>query len=265
MEHFYDEFSKSLAASVPRRESLRQIGAVFAGAVLGQLGLRTAWGQGPAKGSDPCKAFCHCGNKAQQNACLTACRNCNSNPTRLCGTCGSGYVCTDLSSVSNCGACFNSCNPGPYETAACIAGQCVYTCNAGAVNCSGTCTDLANDFNNCGACGARCSDPTPYEVGMCVEGVCAYECVPGAMYCGGLCIPVDSDPDNCGACGDICSEPTPHCVQGTCSGDAPCPGGGTFCNGVCTNISFDTLNCGACGVVCGDGQTCLGGLCQYVW
>ena len=34
MEHFYDEFSKSLAASVPRRESLRRMGAVFAGAVL---------------------------------------------------------------------------------------------------------------------------------------------------------------------------------------------------------------------------------------
>ena len=33
MEHFYDEFSKSLAASVPRRESLRRMGAVFAGAI----------------------------------------------------------------------------------------------------------------------------------------------------------------------------------------------------------------------------------------
>jgi hypothetical protein len=42
MENLFDEFSKSLAESVPRRESLRRLGAVFAGAVLGPLGLQTA-------------------------------------------------------------------------------------------------------------------------------------------------------------------------------------------------------------------------------
>jgi hypothetical protein len=36
MERFYDELSKSLGASVPRRESLRRMGAVFAGAVFSQ-------------------------------------------------------------------------------------------------------------------------------------------------------------------------------------------------------------------------------------
>src|SRR5262249_12174792 len=43
MDHLIDEFSKSLAESLPRRESLRRLGAVFAGAVLGPLGLETAW------------------------------------------------------------------------------------------------------------------------------------------------------------------------------------------------------------------------------
>ena len=43
MDHLFDEFSKSLAESVPRRESLRRLGAVFAGAVLSPLGVGTAW------------------------------------------------------------------------------------------------------------------------------------------------------------------------------------------------------------------------------
>ena len=73
MDHLFDEFSKSLAESVPRRESLRRLGAVFAGAVLAPLGLGTAW----ASGTDPCKAFCKCSNRAQQSQCLTACRACN--------------------------------------------------------------------------------------------------------------------------------------------------------------------------------------------
>ena len=47
MDHLFDEFSKSLAESVPRRESLRRLGAVFAGAVLGPLGLQNAWARGP--------------------------------------------------------------------------------------------------------------------------------------------------------------------------------------------------------------------------
>jgi hypothetical protein len=53
MDHLFDEFSKSLAESVPRRESLRRLGAVFAGAVLSPLGLGTAW----AGKADPCAAF----------------------------------------------------------------------------------------------------------------------------------------------------------------------------------------------------------------
>jgi len=37
MERLYDQFSMSLAAPVPRRESLRRMGAVLAGAVLSQF------------------------------------------------------------------------------------------------------------------------------------------------------------------------------------------------------------------------------------
>jgi len=299
MERLYDEFSMSLAASVPRRESLRRMGAVLAGMVLSPLGLNTAWAGPP----DPCKSFCRCSNKAQQNQCLAACRACNRDASRLVGSCGSyvccstascSGVCSDLASDPNCGACGNNCgdigetccgnycadlandfdncgacgarcaDPGPYEDGACIDGVCFYTCADGAVRCGDYCADLANDFNNCGACGAACADPGPYEDGACVWGECVYLCAQGAIDCDGLCTPVMSDPNNCGACGNVCPASAPYCNQGACT-SALCPGGGALCNGVCTNLNFDTLNCGACGVRCGDGETCSGGVCQSPW
>src|SRR4051794_3340335 len=209
MEHFYDEFSKSLAASVPRRESLRRMGAVLAGAVFSQLGLGTAWGAKP----DPCKTFCaRCSNKTQQNQCLAACQACSGNTGRLGGHCG-GYVCcqtascsgvcSDLKSDPNCGACGNNCRA------------------YGESCCGNYCADLANDVENCGKCGTRCNLTGPYEYGACLRGACVYDCVEGAMVCNGTCTPVHSDPYNCGACGNVCPASTPYCDQGTCSPYAP--------------------------------------------
>src|SRR4029450_3382811 len=112
MERLYDEFSMSLAVSVPRRETLRRMGAVIAGLVLNPWGLGTAWA-----GSAPCRAFCRCSNKAQQNQCLAACRACNTQTSRLAGSCGSyvccsiascGGVCSDLLSDPNCRGCGNN-------------------------------------------------------------------------------------------------------------------------------------------------------------
>src|SRR4051794_6236611 len=97
MTHRWDEFSKALAEPIPRRESLRQLGAVLAGAVLGPLAAGTAWAgvKRPPPAKDPCKAFCKCRNTRQQNACLAACKTCNGDTRRLCGACGNSY-CTDL-------------------------------------------------------------------------------------------------------------------------------------------------------------------------
>src|SRR5690242_15633960 len=117
MSHHWDEFSKSLAEPVPRRESLRRLGIVLAGAVLTPLG--TAWGgskgKGP-KGKDPCQTFCKCRNKAEQNACVAICNACGGGTQRLCGACGS-YYCADLANdFFNCGACGSVCPPpGPFE------------------------------------------------------------------------------------------------------------------------------------------------------
>src|SRR6185369_10646244 len=150
MDHLFDEFSKSLSESLPRRESLRRMGAVLAGAILSPLGLETAW----AKGPDPCKAFCQCRNANQQSQCLDACKKCNSNTSRLAGSCGSYTccsvasckgVCSNLSSDPNCGACGNNCS---------AYGE---TC------CGSYCADLANDVFNCGRCGTACAPPGAYE------------------------------------------------------------------------------------------------------
>ena len=170
-----DEFSKLLAASVPRRESLRLIGAVLAGAALSPLGMGTAWAARP----DRCGAFCRwCPNKAQRNQCLAACRACNGNTSRLCGSCGYYSVC-------------------PTGTACC----------------NGTCTTVNSDPHNCGACGNVCAAPTPY----CIQGSCSNPCPQGGMYCNGSCIDTNWDNSNCGGCGIVCPEQT-ACAAGVCEG-----------------------------------------------
>ncbi len=264
MTHRWDEFSKSLAEdSVPRRESLRRLGAAFASAALMPFSL--ALGASKASGPDPCKTFCKCRNKSQQNQCLAACHACNGKTNRLCGTCGS-YACCSGSGLACCG---------------------------------GHCTDLLDNFDHCGACGYACEDPGPYEDGACVDGTCLYQCVQGATRCNGVCTYLGSDINNCGACGHVCPGPYPSCYQGACSncqpycpegwcggdgcggecgcpegfecgetgwcvgGGDPCPAGQLRCNGVCTNIAFDPGNCGACGNVCsGETNACIGGICQ---
>jgi hypothetical protein len=242
MDHLFDEFSKSLAESVPRRESLRRLGVVFAGSVLSTLGLGTAW----AGRTDPCKAFCKCRDKKQQSQCLAVCQNCNRDTGRIGGSCDRYVccskaacrgVCSNLTSDPNCGACGNNC--GAF----------------GATCCGGHCADLSSDIDNCGRCGVVCAAPPPGEVAICVSGWCQYECAPGTVNCNGKCTYVATDPNNCGACGNVCPADAPNCSGGTCSN---CDPGGTLCNGHCTNTDFDNSNCGACGVVCPDGYSCQG-------
>ena len=250
MERLYDEFSMSLAdKSVPRRQSLRLLGAALAGALLSPLGLGTAW----AAGRDPCKAFCRCSNKSNQNQCLAACQACSGNTSRLAGSCGS-YVCcptaacdgecSNLRSDPNCGACGNDCS------------------DFGETCCGNYCADLANDFDNCGGCGAACNDPGPYEDGWCVLGECVYLCAQGALDCDGTCIPVHSDPDNCGACGNVCPASARFCDQGVCTVNDCVPPWGDMCGGVCIDILFDALNCGGCGFQCQPLEHCSWGVCE---
>jgi hypothetical protein len=182
MTELWDEFSKSLAQPVPRRESLRRLGFTLAGAVLSPLGLQTAC----AAARHPCNTFCKCRNKTQQRACLGACNACNGDTIRLCGTCGTYVCCRET---------------GPWENGACIEGRCEYWCVEGATACDGACTFLDWDSFNCGACGNICPASTPYcNLGDCNDSPCA----PGLTLCGDDCRDLANDFFNCGACGVVC-------------------------------------------------------------
>ena len=224
MTHHWDEFSKSLAEkSVPRRETLRLLGAALAGAILSPLGVSSAW----AGYRDPCRSFCRCSNKRQQQACLATCRACNNDPRRMCGRCGS-YVC----------------------------------CSAGATCCGGYCTDLASDVENCGACGHICDEPGNFEQAACFDGACVYPCVDGAIECNGICTDVANDVNNCGACGNVCPDWAQRCTDGVCD---PCLYPFILCGGVCVDPTSDPNNCGGCGSQCGDMEACLFGFCESGW
>src|SRR3954454_4878042 len=125
-----DEFSKSLAGSMSRRESLRCIGAALTGLVFAPLLAGTAWAARP----DRCVAFCRgCPTKKKRNQCQDACRACERNTTRLCGSCGA-YVC----------------------------------CAAETVCCNGACVSLISDPHNGGRCGSVGGAATP----ICSSGTC---------------------------------------------------------------------------------------------
>jgi hypothetical protein len=105
----------------------------------------------------------------------------------------------------------------------CVKGACVCVVQCGG---SGTCINLSDDPNNCGACGHAC---------LAGVQVCSgSECICGGLLCpvppgdagyvppdGGAdggpvqCVQSASDPDNCGACGVVC--PSPYkCQSGAC-------------------------------------------------
>ena len=180
-----DELSKLLAASVSRRESLRSIGVVLAGAVLSTLGVNTAWAARP----DRCTAFCRsCPTRTKRNQCVAACRACNGNTSRLCGSCGAytccptsatccNGTCTDLNSdFYNCGACGYVCPAGTE----CVNGSCVVSpCPPGYTLCGGVCVDTLSDGQNCGGCGQACPQGWVCFVGSC--------CNPTAACCSDPC------------------------------------------------------------------------------
>jgi hypothetical protein len=100
-----------------------------------------------------------------------------------------------------------------------------------------SCVDVkANDNNNCGACGLKCSENTQGRndccKGRCVDfktdekncGSCGTECVSGRECCGGGCVDLTNDVNNCGGCGNACA-PGDMCILGVCTPPCtPCVG-----------------------------------------
>jgi hypothetical protein len=127
------------------------------------------------------------------------------------------------------------------------------TCCFGAVACNGSCIDLMNDANNCGACGSRCSADTRCNAGACVPCNLTTQ-----VQCPDQCADVQSDPFNCGGCGNVCAA-SQSCVAGKCGA---CEG--AVCSNVCVELRTDASNCGACGNVCGADECCSEGKCSSV-
>jgi Glycosyl hydrolase family 12/Stigma-specific protein, Stig1 len=164
------------------------------------------------------------------------------------------------------------------------------TCSSGQMSCSGTCTNVQSDSQNCGACGNTCGSGSSCQAGACSctsgfvscggscvasnaqhcgssctacsgtdvcnsDGTCSSTCSSGTKCSDGACSSSTNSAD-CGSCGNACSGGT-TCVSGTCSCGTSTQ---TVCNGSCVDITT-TSNCGSCGNKCGSGQTCSSGNC----
>lgn len=112
-------------------------------------------------------------------------------------------------------------------------------------------TNLDNDNNNCGVCGAKCPTFGPLNAASrCANGACVLNCAMDYADCNGIIddgceVYLEEDSANCGACGKKCA-PGVRCQDGKCG----CPLGYVDCNGSCVDLDTNGNNCGACGNVC---------------
>ena len=207
--------------------------------------------------------------------CAGTCVNPGTDPQH----CGAADGC----GVGGVGSAGSRCAPGEV----CNLGACSLSCQAGLVNCAGTCVDGATSNRFCGAtpgCGASGmgSPGTSCLAGhVCVAGACSLTCQAGLVNCDGTCIDPQSDRAHCGAtgaCGAGASgSPGAVCSSGqVCSGGAcqvSCPAGEVNCGGTCVDPALSNQHCGAtgqcgtggvggAGAACAAGSVCSGGVCQ---
>lgn len=142
----------------------------------------------------------------------------------------------------------------------------------GEVTCSGRCTVILTDPNNCGACGRICSIPN--GTAGCAAGACTVAaCNTGFGDCdgnpaNGCEVDLGTSASHCGACNNACTPLAPLCSTSRCSNG--CTGmGETLCGSParCVNMQTDPNNCGACERACAPrsnaSMTCAAGSCRY--
>lgn len=223
---------------------------------------------------------CEVDTSNDSNNCGNCGTRCGANSTCTAGRCGCamgftmcGAACLNLQTdVNNCGGCGMVCPSRPNSTASCMAGRCMYTCQATHGDCNNDlngmmpgngCETVLGTNNDCRMCGERCMGGTP----NCVRAMgCVNGCAPLST-CGGACVDVAVNPLHCGSCGRVCNgnNGTPTCVGGMCGvtcniGFANCDNNAA--NGCEVNLNTADNNCGMCGRNCGANASCSNGSCQ---
>ncbi len=150
-------------------------------------------------------------------------------------------------------ACSNGSTGTNFNTPDASGGDGAAQCTGGSALCGSSCTSLASDNENCGACGKACTGGT-----VCSKGACAATCGGGTTLCGSTCNDTQVDPKNCGACGTACKTGE-VCSAGKCA--STCGPNQQTCGSSCVSTDTDNANCGACGTICGAGSSCVAGKC----
>ncbi|MBX3200435.1 MAG: hypothetical protein KF894_20020 [Labilithrix sp.] len=221
-----------------------------------------------------CGNSCPSGTAFEQHSCSEGvCKlDCTATGAKNCD----GLVDNGCESIAldpkNCGACGVACAAGEscqwQDDARTVVGC---GCPPGKVFC-GTCRDLSDDDNRCGACNNRC-DPTggpgaPQYSNTyygCDSGQCGTrKCTAGFASCDNDiengCETSTLTDDDCGSCGNKCGAGRRCAFDESGNLACQCPDGLTFCQtgevrglpvGTCVDISSNSSNCGACGVSCG--------------
>jgi hypothetical protein len=208
-----------------------------------------------------------CEEGALENGCEDGWADCDEDSANGCER--------NLSTLNHCGGCGVRCE---FENGIgdCSSGSCEFVgCLPGYDQCGGsTCTSLADDPDNCGACGNVCDGATP----RCYGGRCtSASCTAGTADCDGDVVTNGCETDldrraTCGLC-DVSCGPYPHAdagcdTSGSCT-IAACDAGWEDCDGVVSNgceVDIRTLDaCGGCDTSCAipfASESCASGSCE---
>ena len=253
----FDDLTRTLGTATTRRGVLKGLLTGIAAVVVGH-GLKTV----PSAEAAP--ANCLDGNHVRQ--CKAEAwglwRICVQNCQQLAGH--RGYFHESEPQHQEGVACLLGCEIALKEEAAfCEETGCIGDC------CSGQCTHLANDPQNCGACGHACPQGATCSGGQC-------QCPDGLISCNEDCVNTQIDKNNCGSCGHAC-DTCETCSGGTCV-PTTCPEGYVCCQDNCIlacssgdlpdpqtcqcNVCKDQINGAACGsnLICCNEQ-CVSNQC----
>lgn len=106
----------------------------------------------------------------QATTCDAGFADCDGSPSNGCET--------DITTISNCGACGLTCPTPANASPACADGFCLFACHSGFGDCNGDVADgCENDLTaipNCGACGLTCDDGSACTHDICSGSVCGH-------------------------------------------------------------------------------------------